>query len=152
MGEHFTVTRRYELDFGPAQGGDRCCVHLDIEPTRVNEHFILCTARHITTASPSLSSPRAVNTSICDYRYLALWTSICFVLGLKYLITFSRPHVNLWLSGRQVCGLIKLHNELVRLTKLICHRQEYERVSQCCILGSAIVHVKIISQRDLPSV
>jgi hypothetical protein len=67
-------------------------------------------------------------TSICNYRYLTLWTSVWLVLGLKYLITFSHPRVDLWLSGHQVCGLIKLHNEFVRLTKLICHRQEYESI------------------------
>ena len=65
-------------------------------------------------------------TSICNYRYLPLWTTVWFVVGLKYLITFLHPCVDLWLSGHQVCGLITLHGELVLLTKLICHRQEYE--------------------------
>ena len=87
---------------------------------------------HCTYCSPQQHSKSTAvittrfKTSVCNYRYLILWTSVWFVLGLKYLITLSHPRVNLCLSGRQVYRLIKLHNEIVRLTKLICHRQEYK--------------------------
>jgi hypothetical protein len=51
---------------------------------------------------------------------------VCAEFKISHFV--SHPRVELRLSGRQIRGLIKLHNEIVRLTKLICHRQEYKSI------------------------